>query len=647
MDAKYKPAYDPVNEDLPTAADLSADKDLELFMNRNIVIETDTEMERRNEILETLNKIFVKWVREVGRDKMNILEEDSQDDAGGLIFISGSHRLNVREPNADIDTICVAPAYCTRDDFFSSLKKVLLDHPDVAELNAVSTAFVPLIELEFRGIAIDLLFARLAENVVRANLDVLDDNILQNVDSATEKTLNGPRVTDMISKLVPNYENFLIVLRCVRKWAKARGLYGNKFGYLGGVNYNILVAFIGQLYPKSSPSALLARFFRVYSRWQWPTPIMLNQIRPNGPGENRQVWNAQTSPGDLMPLITPAFPAMNSSHNVNRHSLKVMSLELQRAHTIMQNIMTTIHSRPNGSSVSDDEIDANWMKLFEPSDFFIKYHHYLRCNLVGGSDPAATAQWQSFVESKIRFLVMSMDSLPIDLPVHLFPVKSKTGNNSICYFVGFNADKSRLRGDQNDIYLDKAIGLFRRNLQNYSGPRGEDGDDLHFTYEYYKWRHLPKECFDTIGGKAIAKIKRLEIYPKPEKEKTEEEAAETTTTVKEEGNDGDTNGDVTIKEEDDDDVNGTNKKRKLDDLSVGGGGVGVDEEGIAAAAAADAREEEETLKATQAARRRSEAALVSQRPLQSLYPEQAMAWKTKMQTVRPLMNVKEVKWNLI
>ena len=51
--------------------------------------------------------------------------------------------------------------------------------------------------------------------------------------------------------------------RVVRMWAKKRGIYGNKWGYLGGVNCNILVAFVCQLYPKASPSKLLASFFKV------------------------------------------------------------------------------------------------------------------------------------------------------------------------------------------------------------------------------------------------------------------------------------------------------------------------------------------------------------------------------------------------
>ena len=116
-----------------------------------------------------------------------------------------------------------------------------MDNPDVTEINAIETARVPMIGLEFRGVAIDLLFARLSTEQVPDNDDVYhDDKILRNLDSATEISLNGPRVTYMIYKLVEkNFINqtFQKLLRCVRKWAKKRGLYGNMFGYLGCLLY--------------------------------------------------------------------------------------------------------------------------------------------------------------------------------------------------------------------------------------------------------------------------------------------------------------------------------------------------------------------------------------------------------------------------
>lgn len=280
------------------------------------------------------------------------------------------------------------------------------------------------------------------------DVDIFDDKILRNVDTATEKSLNGPRVTDLISHLVPNYDNFLRVLRCIRLWAKRRGLYGNKLGYLGGVNCNIMVAFVCQLFPKASPSSLLARFFRVYKEWAWPRPILLTQIKPNPPGEQREVWSSEQYPYHTMPIITPAYPSMNSSLSVTVHTHAVMMAEINRGHDVVTQII-----RERGDK---------WDRLFTPSDFFVKYDHYVCVHIIGNGEDEQSRSWIGFVESRLGRVPDYLQKLPLD-PIHLHPVRSKTSRsaNSCCYFIGFNVDKARMREDSKVIHIDRAMADFR------------------------------------------------------------------------------------------------------------------------------------------------------------------------------------------
>lgn len=92
--------------------------------------ENDEEMQRRNIVVAEVKKIFLEWVQYMAVEVAELSEEEAAD-VGGELFISGSHWLGVREVGADIDTVCVAPKFCSREDFFSSFKERLQKHPQV------------------------------------------------------------------------------------------------------------------------------------------------------------------------------------------------------------------------------------------------------------------------------------------------------------------------------------------------------------------------------------------------------------------------------------------------------------------------------------------------------------------------------------
>ncbi|TVU03895.1 hypothetical protein EJB05_50543, partial [Eragrostis curvula] len=220
----------------------------------------------------------------------------------------------------------------------------------VTQLQPVPGAHVPVIKMRFRGVQVDLVYASVAGHlVVPRDLDLSSDrSVLRGLDHATARSLNGVRVADEILRLVPDPASFRTALRCVKHWAKARGVYSNVAGFLGGVSWAIMVARVCQLYPNAAPATLVSRFFRVFSQWRWAAgpataplmPVMLRDIEHDAE-LGLPVWDARANPRDrthLMAVITPAYPCMNSTYNVSQATLRILREQIEAGHAACQEI---------------------------------------------------------------------------------------------------------------------------------------------------------------------------------------------------------------------------------------------------------------------------------------------------------------------
>ena len=133
-----------------------------------------------------------------------------------------------------------------------------------------------------------------------------------------------------------------------------------------------------------------------------------------------------------MPVITPAYPSMCSTHNITSSTMSIIKQEMLRAMHITDKILAT-----PGSS---------WVDLFERVDFFGMYKTYVQVVASASSSegikdwsvahPAAANLFNllmvrsGMVESRVRTLVQDLENTDNVLTAH--PQVGGISNTFIC-----------------------------------------------------------------------------------------------------------------------------------------------------------------------------------------------------------------------
>ncbi|CAG7983720.1 unnamed protein product [Penicillium salamii] len=398
----------PISTVLPTKDEIAANDDLIASLKAQNNFEQPTETERRQKVLQLLQRVTVEFVQVVSRNRG--LSPAAVEASGGKIFTYGSYRLGVYGPGSDIDTLVVAPKHVTIDDFFSSFPGILermASEGAIEKMTPVPDAFVPIIKLELLGISIDLIFARLVIPSIPMNIDLKNNDYLRGLDEREVRSLNGTRVTDEILELVPQQKTFRLALRAIKLWAQRRAIYSNIVGFPGGVAWAMLVARVCQLYPQATGSVIVGKFFRIMNKWNWPQPVLLKQIE-DGPLQMK-VWNPKIYHGDrfhLMPIITPAYPSMCATHNISHSTKNVILRELNRGGDMVDKVFMK---------------QLSWEDLFVRHTFFTNDYKYYLSITASSKTKEAEGVWSGLVESKLRHLVGALDRKQIIAIAHPFP----------------------------------------------------------------------------------------------------------------------------------------------------------------------------------------------------------------------------------
>lgn len=106
----------------------------------------------------------------------------------------------------------------------------------------------------------------------------------------------------------------------------------------------------------------------------------------------------QLYPGDrnhIMPIITPAYPAMCSTHNVTMSTKTILTRELDRGGDITDKIFLG---------------QLQWKDLFDKHTFFTDGYKYYLSVIAASRSKDAQHVWSGLVESKVRLLVLNLQN---------------------------------------------------------------------------------------------------------------------------------------------------------------------------------------------------------------------------------------------
>jgi poly(A) polymerase len=452
-----KQRVNPINFDVPTVGDIALNEALNSYLHAVGTFESAEMAKERVRVLGYLFGLVKKWGKMVW-DKKG-LPDGKLHDSSPKLHTFGSYRLGAHDPNGDIDTLCILPQHIERDDFFDSLYDILRAESDITNITPIPNAKVPVMQMEICGISIDLTCARLQQAVIPENLNLSPPKLLMMCADVTDRlSLNGPRVTDEILNLVPSKDNFRLTLRSIKRWAKSRAIYCNALGFPGGVSWAMLTAQICQFYPTALPATLLCKFFTIYTQWPWPNPVLLTDIQIGGQFGS-EVWSQKNVDKQaLMPVITPTYPAFNSTYNISQSTKAAIIKEFARGYMITSAI---------------EKGEKQWSELFTQFPFFTSFPVYIRINCTAYSKEECL-KLSGLVESRIRFMINVLDQTDGMSYVHPYSEAINFVNDAdptsinCAYFLGIT-----FQPGVKQVNFSPATIYFKEKVEKFKAPESE------------------------------------------------------------------------------------------------------------------------------------------------------------------------------
>ncbi|KAI7856359.1 Poly(A) polymerase central domain-containing protein [Circinella umbellata] len=367
------------------------------LVNHN-VIENEDQLGKRQLVMELLQSSILSFMKQIQLEN-NIRKSNIQCQ----IIPFGSYGLGAHLTTGDIDVVLLSPSQVRRRDFFRIFVEILKKQVTVRDILVIDHANVPIIKCTIDRVPVDICFARLKMDTVPKDINILDNSILIGLDEPCMSSLAGARTLHYILKQIDSnhLSLFQTTAQSIKWWLMQRCLYDKQIGYLnnGALTLLLLKTYMFERTANHSIDVynLISAFFKQWSTWPWPAPVMVTDYIPDYDGAPIDYKSLVEFEHAHMPIVTPCYRVSNAAPVVTKSTLRVLRREFSRGYNITQANFST-----------EEEMIK---KLFKPFDLIKSYNHFLK--VIFASDTVATHEsWLRKIPDILPRLVEFLEDVP-------------------------------------------------------------------------------------------------------------------------------------------------------------------------------------------------------------------------------------------
>ncbi|KAK4193903.1 nuclear poly(A) polymerase 1 [Podospora australis] len=226
------------------------------------VIPTEEESAKRKEAFDLLKRVLLDT------------DNATRIQPPVVIVPVGSYALGVWTSTSDIDVCCIGP-FSSYTFFALATSRLRKASPQgVKILRRVKANTGLMLEISVHDIRMDLQYCpagAIAEQGYPQVLRLPPKDPVWSLAAQTLNKLKPLRDVDYLRRSLPDLPSFRLAHRFIKTWARSRGVYSSRFGFLSGIQISILLSRVVKFIAPSSPSVedILTTFFSHYATFDW------------------------------------------------------------------------------------------------------------------------------------------------------------------------------------------------------------------------------------------------------------------------------------------------------------------------------------------------------------------------------------------